>query len=85
MLALVETTLTMVFMVKVHCAHVTFCRSTDEGLPDVPAARKKKKPAAPRGSRQVCMSSAIVGLFKRMLSLVGQCTQPTLPILDDRL
>ena len=41
----------------------------DEGLPDVPAARKKKKTAAPRGSRQVCMSSAIILLFKPMLIL----------------
>ena len=50
----------MVLMVKVHCADATFCCSVDDGLPDVPAARKKRKVAAPRASRQVCMSSAIV-------------------------
>ena len=49
----------MVLIVKVHRAHATFCCSMDEGLPDVPAAKKKRKKAAPRASRQVCMSSAI--------------------------
>lgn len=58
--ALAEISLTMVLMVKVYCAQATFCCSMDEGLPDVPAARKKRKTAAPRASRQVCMSLAIV-------------------------
>jgi len=36
----------------------------DEGLPDVPAAKKKRKMAAPRASRQVRMSSAIAGIVQ---------------------